>query len=84
MSWFNKKEKKSKINFVKQFIRWFEIPASDFYRATVFYYKVFGIKINELEFNGIKHGIFEFGEGQIKGAIVDYEGRNKKRSNSVF
>ncbi|PCJ22747.1 MAG: hypothetical protein COA97_12970 [Flavobacteriales bacterium] len=71
MAWFNKKEKKSKIKYVKQHIRWFEIPANDFSRATAFYSKVFGMEINEIELNGIKHGIFKFGEGQVKGAIVD-------------
>lgn len=71
MSWFNKKKKKSKIKYVKQKIRWFEIPARDFHRATVFYSKVFGIKINTVELNGIKHGIFMLNDGQINGAIVD-------------
>jgi uncharacterized protein len=84
MSWFGKKEKKSKVKFVKQKIRWFEIPASDFYRATIFYYKVFGVKINELEINGIKHGIFEFGEGQTKGAIVDNDGSEIKNGVVLF
>ena len=84
MSWFNKKENKSKIKHVKQLIRWFEIPASDFFRATMFYHKVFGVSINELELNGIKHGIFELGEGQIKGAIVDHAGSEIKNGVVLF
>ncbi len=71
MSWFGKKKKEKKVSYVKQKLRWFEIPARDFHRATVFYYKVFGMQIDELELNGIKHGIFKLGEGQVKGAIID-------------
>jgi len=82
MSWFKKKKKESKVKHVKQNIRWFEIPASDFYRATVFYYKVFGMEINEMELNGVKHGIFKFGEGQVKGAIV--ESGNSEIKNGVI
>lgn len=74
MTWFSKRKDKSKVKFVNQKIRWFEIPANNFHRATVFYYKVFGMKIDELELNGVKHGIFQLDEGQIKGAIVDNGG----------
>ncbi|MBL4593612.1 MAG: hypothetical protein JKX68_07345 [Flavobacteriales bacterium] len=84
MSWFSKKNKTSKVNYVKQKIRWFEIPASDFYRATVFYHKVFGVKINELELNGVKHGIFEFGNGQISGAIIENDGSEIKAGVVLF
>ena len=84
MSWFSNKKKESNVKFVKQKIRWFEIPATDFYRATVFYYKVFGIKIDEVELNGLKHGIFQLDEGQIKGAIVESEGTEIKAGVVLF
>ena len=69
MTWF-KKDKKE-VKQPKQFIRWFEIPANDFSRATNFYTNVFGIELNVVELNGILHGIFKLNEGQITGAIVD-------------
>ncbi len=71
MSWFKSDKKEHKKLAIRQNIVWFEIPASDFFRATVFYYKVFGFKIEELQVNGLKHGFFQFKEGQVKGAIVE-------------
>lgn len=70
MSWLIKDKKET--NCPKQFIRWFEIPANDFNRATQFYTNVFGIKLNMVELNGVKHGIFQLNEGQVTGAVVDY------------
>lgn len=84
MSWFSRKKKTSKVKFVKQKICWFEIPASDFHRATVFYYKVFGINIEELELNGIRHGIFQLNEGQVKGAIIESGGSEIKAGVVLF
>lgn len=72
MGWFSSNKEEKKVS-MRQNIVWFEIPANDFFRATVFYYKVFGFKIEEMEVNGIKHGFFQFKKGQIKGAIVEYK-----------
>jgi len=54
-------------------ICWFEIPAADFKRATVFYSEVFGYAIDELNFNGSMHGIIRSKnkKDQVNGAIVE-------------
>lgn len=70
MSWLIKDRKDKDLQ--KQFIRWFEIPANDFDRAAKFYTNVFGLLLNHVELNGIKHGIFQLNEGQVTGAVVDY------------
>ncbi len=82
MSWLIKDKKER--NYVKQKIRWFEIPANDFNRATYFYSKVFGLDLNIVELNGIKHGIFQLAEGQITGAIVDNGGTEIRTGVVLF
>lgn len=71
MFWSRKKEEQKVDTILRQKLMWFEIPATDFFRATLFYHKVFNIKINEIELNGIRHGIFELKNGQVSGAIVE-------------
>ena len=83
MSWLCKKETKE-TKQLKQIIRWFEIPANDFKRATNFYTNVFGIELNLVELNGIRHGIFKLNEGQITGAIVDAGGSEVKSGVVLF
>lgn len=82
MSWFAKDKKETK--HIKQLIRWFEIPANNFNRATNFYTNVFGIAINVVELNGTRHGIFKLEEEQITGAIVDVGNSEIKASVVLF
>ena len=82
MSWLIKDKKET--NCPKQFIRWFEIPANDFNRATQFYINVFGVKLNMVELNGVKHGIFQLSEGQVTGAVVDYGNAEIKSGVVLF
>lgn len=54
-------------------ICWFEIPASDFKRASFFYSEVFGYTIEEMNFNGNMHGIIRSKnkKDQLNGTIVE-------------
>lgn len=74
MFWSKKKEEQKLETIIRQKIMWFEIPAKDFFRATLFYHKIFNIKVNEITLNGVRHGIFELKNGQVSGAIVETEG----------
>ena len=71
MSFFKKRDKVPEIKITTQFIQWFEIPAKDFCRATLFYKKVFNIEIIETKLNNFNHGMFNLGTNYIKGAIVE-------------
>ena len=71
MSWFKKINKVPEIKRITQFIQWFEIPAKDFYRATLFYSEVFNIEVIETEMNHVKYGMFNLDNNHIKGAIVE-------------
>lgn len=56
-------------------ITWFEIPARDFDRATVFYYKTLGLEVEVTDFNGVSHGIISAAyepDNKVTGAIVEY------------
>lgn len=55
-------------------ISWFEIPASDFKRAVLFYKAVLGLEINETEMFGTKMGFFPSDGTNVSGALVQGEG----------
>lgn len=42
----------------KSWTTWFEIPVSDFKRAKIFYETIFETEIEEINFGGLKMGIF--------------------------
>lgn len=71
MSLFKKISKVPETKRTTHFIQWFEIPAENFYRATLFYKKVFNIEIIETKLNNVNHGVFNLGNDYIKGAIVE-------------
>lgn len=58
---------------MKNAISWFEIPASDLNRATVFYETIFGIKLNMLDTDNIRMRMFPLDDMQtgVGGAIVN-------------
>ncbi|MGM5470177.1 VOC family protein [Flavobacteriaceae bacterium LMO-SS05] len=39
--------KKNKINTIKNYVSWFEIPATDFHQAVHFYNHIFGIEMEQ-------------------------------------
>lgn len=52
-----------------QVINWFEIPVTDFERATRFYENVFGVKLNRVEADGYRLGIFPYDEPATSGCV---------------
>jgi predicted enzyme related to lactoylglutathione lyase len=61
---------------MENLINWFEIPATDFKRATSFYKGILGLEIEETEMFGTKMGFFPSDGTNVSGAIVqgdDYE-----------
>jgi hypothetical protein len=71
MSLFKKISKVPETKRTTHFIQWFEIPAEDFCRASLFYKKVFNIEIIETEMNRVKYGVFNLDSNHIKGAIIE-------------
>lgn len=51
-------------------INWFEIPATDFGRAVLFYNAILGLEIKETEMFGTKTGFFPTDGKNVSGAIV--------------
>lgn len=84
MFWFKKNDDEHLKKNVKQQIVWFEIPALNYFRATKFYNKVFDFPIIEMNFNGIRHGIFNFKDGQTTGAIVENNESGIKGGTVLF
>lgn len=60
-------------------ISWFEIPATNLDRATVFYETIFGIKLNPLDLPNIKMRMFPLDDMMtgVGGALVDSGGFHK-------
>lgn len=55
---------------MENFINWFEIPATDFNRATAFYKAILGVDIKEVEMYGTKMGLLPSDGKNLSGAIV--------------
>jgi predicted enzyme related to lactoylglutathione lyase len=53
-------------------INWFEIPATDISRAKLFYEKIFEIKMEEMEMEGMKYAMFptDATNGKISGGLA--------------
>ena len=58
----------------KHAISWFEIPAVNISRASKFYSAIFGIEMNNMEWQGAKMAFFPGGKDTIHGALVESEG----------
>jgi uncharacterized protein len=54
-------------------INWFEIPATDFDRAVIFYSTLLDAEITKGEFMGEQQAFFPAGETEVGGAIVKRE-----------
>lgn len=54
-------------------INWFEIPATDFDRAVIFYSTVLGTEIQKAEFMGEPQAFFPGDQTSVGGAIVKSE-----------
>jgi predicted enzyme related to lactoylglutathione lyase len=64
-----KKTKKPKTPAMKNFVSWFEIPASNFARAVAFYNAIYGIEMTTTEMNNYMMAFFPAAKG-IGGAVV--------------
>jgi len=64
------------INDMSSIVSIFEIPASELSRAVAFYQSILGIEIQEMEFPGMRIGLFP-SEGQSTNGVIiqgeDYE-----------
>ena len=55
-------------------ISWFEIPATDFSRATKFYETIFGCSLYPMDLDNFKMAMFPVEEGTTGGAVVHSPG----------
>lgn len=60
-------------------ISWFEIPATDIDRAQLFYETIFQIKMNPMDFGGVKMRLFPLNDPMkgIGGSLIDTGGFHK-------
>lgn len=59
---------------MKSFLSIFEIPATEIARAVDFYQDILDIQIEQMEFSGMKMGLFPSEDQAIYGVIVQGEG----------
>ena len=64
---------------MKNAISWFEIPATDIDRAQKFYETIFQIKMNPMDFGGVKMRLFPLDNPMqgVGGSIIDTGGFHK-------
>lgn len=64
---------------MKNAISWFEIPANDIDRAQIFYETIFQIKMQAMDFGGVKMRLFPIDDPMtgIGGSIIDTGGFHK-------
>lgn len=64
---------------MKNAISWFEIPATDLARATVFYETIFGVSLIPMDMDNIKMRMFPLDDmmNEVGGAVVDSGGFHK-------
>lgn len=51
-------------------INWFEIPSTDFGRATKFYESILGVTMHKMSMGGAEMGFLPADDGKVGGAIV--------------
>ena len=66
-------------------VHWFEIPVTDIRRATEFYEKVFGLKLEPLEFGDVRMAWFARPENATgsSGGLVQSPGRAPSRGGTL-
>lgn len=63
-----------KTTTMKSHIAIFEIPATDLTRAVSFYQEILGIAIEQMEFEGLRMGLFPYENQAVTGVIMEGEG----------
>lgn len=64
----------TKINSMNSYISMFEIPATDISRAINFYQAILEIKIELMEVEGMKMGVFPYENQMVTGIIIQADG----------
>lgn len=62
---------------------WFEIPASDFDRASGFYETIFATRLNRTEFAGHAMGVFPYDAENVGGAVMESPGHEGRGDGTV-
>ncbi len=60
--------------FMNNYVSIFEIPATDFERALIFYQSIMSINIESMEFEGMQMGLFPYENQVVIGSIMKGEG----------
>ncbi len=69
-----KTESTTKINSMNSYISMFEIPATDISRAINFYQAILEIKIEQMDVEGMKMGVFPYENQMVTGVIIQADG----------
>lgn len=64
----------TKINSMNSYISMFEIPATDISRAINFYQAILEIKIEQMDVEGMKMGVFPYENQMVTGVIIQADG----------
>lgn len=68
----------------KHAIQNFQIPVIDFERAITFYSKIMGYKLEEMELQDVKLGVFKSSEGGVSGTIIFGNDQKPSREGSLI
>ncbi|MCX6274628.1 MAG: VOC family protein [Bacteroidetes bacterium] len=67
-------------------LNWFEIPAKNIKRSKKFYENIFGIKMEEMEMNGMQMAFFPWkeGSGKANGGLVQSKMHKPSKDGAVI
>jgi len=67
-------------------LNWFEIPAKNIKRSKKFYESIFGIKMEEMEMNGMQMAFFPWkeGSGKANGGLVQSDMHKPSKDGAVI
>ena len=67
-------------------LNWFEIPAKNIKRSMKFYENIFGIKMEEMEMNGMQMAFFPWkeGSGKANGGLVQSKIHKPSKDGAVI
>jgi len=66
-------------------LNWFEIPAKNIKRSKKFYESIFGIKMEEMEMNGMQMAFFPWkeGSGKANGGLVQSDMHKPSKEGAI-
>jgi len=68
---------------VKNNVVWFEIPSTDFKRATTFYETIFSQELKKMDFMGTPTAVFAYEKPAISGCVLQEEALRPGLAGSV-